>query len=218
MYTISHRRVCVFPEVLWADCMCCLYPEYMPPSLFAATLTLPACSSLYGSTPTENYMNMSTSVDSPFTLTVLSPYTLLSSIFSMYNLIYYLVSPLLPLTCFMSLTPHQSRGIRHRLWVGGSCGWSEVLVVQKQRFYQEPLRWWQPEKFQVSTKADVITVTWAENVIVYIGNTIITAEYLVELRRLLLLKCVFKLFCLYFNPLGEEGDFFLLSKNKLPPW
>lgn len=83
--------------------------------------------------------------------------TSLFSRFSMHNLLFHLVSPLLPLTCFPISDSYQSGGFRHRLWGGGSCRWGEILVVKKQRFHQEPVRRWQPQELQVSTKAAAIT-------------------------------------------------------------
>lgn len=126
----------------------------MPQSICAFTLTLTACSSVSGSTSTENYGNIPASADCPLTLTFLNGCT--RFLFFLHNPPCHLLSPLLLLTS-LSLTPHQSGGFRHRLWGGGSCGWGEVLVVQKQRFRQKPLRWRQPQELQVSTKPAAVS-------------------------------------------------------------
>lgn len=142
------------------------HTEEMPQSLFASTLTVAGCSPFSGSTARKNHRNVSTSVDSPCTLTFLSLYSLLSewlnlafSLFSLFTTSFsQLISPLLPLTSF-PVSDSQSGGFRHRFWVGGSCGWGEILAVKKQRFRKEPLRWRQPQELQVSTKATAVTIT-----------------------------------------------------------
>lgn len=108
-----------------------------PPCLHTNTK---AWSSFSASTATENYRNVSTSADSPFTLTFLFPYSLLSewayltSIFSIHNLLCHLISPLHPLTCFPIYDSSPVRGIqtptlRWRIvWTGWSPGCPKAKV------------------------------------------------------------------------------------------
>lgn len=119
---------------------------------------------------------------------------------------------------FLSLTAQQSGGFWYRLWGGGSCGWGEVLVVQKQRFCQEPVRWWQPQEFQVSIRWQLSLSfqraiffretsqcfrTWDKTVCMIspCGNKAVWAVYLVGIRFLLFQSS------LYCHAPGDEGLF-----------
>lgn len=130
------------------------YPEYIPRSYFAATLTLTACSSFSGSKATENYRNISTSVDSPFTLTLF--FTLLFSsfhdLFSLFityfpSCIAFASSDLFSVSDSSPVRGIQTQTLRWRIvWMGWSRGCPKAKVLP--RISQMTAAWRVPGQYK----------------------------------------------------------------------